>query len=143
MPVVKKTKSPVQRAWSARRTVWLLLKEPEELTSQKSDALDRVLKANPIIIRAYNLAQPFGRIVRQQYSKALEAWLKAATESEVAELRSFARNLKKDQAAVAAALSLPWSNGQVEGQINRLKLIKRQMYGRARFDLLRRRVLAT
>jgi transposase len=102
-----------------------------------------MLKANPIITHAYNLAQSFGRIVRQQYSKALEAWLKGATESGIIELRRFASSLKKDQAAIEAALSLPWSNGQVDGQINRLKLIKRPMYGRAHFDLLRRRVLAT
>jgi transposase len=139
----KKCKSPVPRFWSARRAVWLLLREPEELTSEQDKALGRMLKANPIILPAYNLAQSFGRIVRQQYSKALEAWLKGATESGILELRRFASSLKKDQEAIVAALSLPWSNGQVEGQINRLKLIKRQMYGRAHFDLLRRRVLAT
>jgi transposase len=142
MPVVK-TKPRTQRAWSARRAVWLLLKDPEELTAKQSEALDRMLRASPIIIRAYNLAQSFGRIVRQQCSKALEVWFKGVAESGIAELRSFANSLKKDKAAVVAALSLPWSNGQVEGQVNRLKLIKRQMYGRAGFDLLRRRVLAT
>ncbi len=57
------------------------------------------------------------------------------------ELRGFAKGLQADKAAVRAALSLEWSNGQVEGQINRLKLIKRQMYGRAKFDLLRQRFL--
>ena len=102
-----------------------------------------MLEANPMIVRAYNLGQAFGRIVRQRYSKALDAWLQGAKESGIAELRSLATSLKRDKAAVAAALSLPWSNGQVEGQINRLKLIKRQMYGRAKFELLRRRVLAT
>jgi len=143
MPVVIKAKTPVHRAWSARRAVWLLLKEPEELTSEHKDALDRMLKANPMIVRALNLGQSFGRIVRQRYSKALDAWLQGAKESGIAELRSLATSLKRDKAAVAAALSLPWSNGQVEGQINRLKLIKRQMYGRAKFELLRCRVLAT
>ena len=60
----------------------------------------------------------------------------------ITELRQFAKGLVQDQAAVQTALSLPWSSGQVEGQVNRLKLIKRQMYGRANFDLLRRRILA-
>ncbi len=58
-------------------------------------------------------------------------------------LKQFAKGIKQDLAAVTNALSLPWSNGQTEGQVNRLKLIKRQMYGRANFDLLRKRVLAT
>jgi transposase len=54
---------------------------------------------------------------------------------------SFAKGIKQDLIAVTNALTLPWSNGQTEGQVNRLKLIKRQMYGRANFDLLRKRVL--
>jgi transposase len=57
------------------------------------------------------------------------------------ELRAFGDSLQRDEAAVRAALRLEWSNGQVEGQVNRLKLIKRQMFGRAKFDLLRKRVL--
>ncbi len=61
--------------------------------------------------------------------------------SEIMELKNFTEGLQQDQAAVQAALLLPWSNGQVEGQINRLKLIKRQMYGRANLDLLRLKVL--
>ncbi len=72
----------------------------------------------------------------------MEPWLTAVIESKIPELNGFARSLSRDKDAVLAALSLPWSNGQVEGQVNRLKLIKRQMYGRAKFDLLRLRVLA-
>jgi transposase len=72
----------------------------------------------------------------------LNAWIDLASgEDAPADLRSFARGLTHDQAAVIAALTLPWNNGQVEGQVNRLKLIKRQMYGRANFDLLRARFL--
>jgi transposase len=61
--------------------------------------------------------------------------------SDVPELRSFATGLRRDWAAVRAGLELSWSNGQTEGQVNRLKLLKRQMFGRAGFDLLRRRLL--
>ena len=68
--------------------------------------------------------------------------VEAVTENQISELSSLAQSIGQDKAAVVAALSLPWSNGQVEGQVNRLKLIKRQMYGRAKFDLLRLRVLA-
>jgi hypothetical protein len=77
-------------------------------------------------------------IIRTRDATAWPAWLEAAERSPYA---PFARRLRRDQDAVAAALQLPWSNGMVEGQIHRLKLIKRQMYGRAGFDLLRLRVL--
>jgi transposase len=137
------TKSSVQRPWSAGYAVWLLIKAPEKLSDEEQATLDRMLQASPVVKRAYQFGQAFLRIVRQRYTKAFNPWLEALLESDLTELRAFARSLKKDQDAVWAALSLPWSNAQVEGQINRLKFIKRQMYGRAKFDLLRLRVLAT
>ena len=80
-------------------------------------------------------------MVRKRKAELLDIWLAYACTSPITEVRTFATHLKQDYDAVKAALSLPWSNGQVEGQIHRLKLIKRQMYGRAHFDLLRKRVL--
>ncbi len=71
----------------------------------------------------------------------LDAWLVEAGGCGVPTMETFAAGLKKDGDAIRAALATPWSNGQTEGQVNRLKLIKRQMYGQASFDLLRRRVL--
>ena len=71
----------------------------------------------------------------------LEVWLADASASGVRAMETFAAGLKNDVAAISAALTMPWSNGQTEGQVNRLKLIKRQMFGHASFDLLRRRVL--
>ena len=139
----KKSKSSLQRPWSARYAVWVLLKEPEQLGADKKAALERLLKASPEVARAYNFGHAFLRIVRQRFSKALEPWLEAMAESGLPPLQSLAASLGRDKAAVLAALELPWSNGQVEGHVNRLKLIKRQMYGRANFDLLRQRVLAT
>lgn len=68
-------------------------------------------------------------------------WLEDIAESGIDTLKRFGDSIKGDLAAVTSALCLPWSQGQVEGQVNRLKLIKRQMYGRAKFDLLRKRVL--
>ena len=70
-----------------------------------------------------------------------DEWLEDAGQSEFAKLRNFASGLRRDYQAVKAAFDSDWSNGQVEGQVNRLKTIKRQMYGRAKFDLLRARVL--
>ena len=139
----KPPKPIVQRPWSAGYAVWLLLKDPELLPTEKKAALERMLQASPDVQRAYNFAQAFGRIVRERLSKALTPWLEAVTQSGLAPLKTFATGLERDKTAVLAALSLPWNNGQTEGQVNRLKLIKRQMYGRAKFDLLRLRVLAT
>jgi transposase len=139
----KKRKPPVQRPWSARYAVWLMLKEPEQLAADKKAALARMLETSVEVARAYNFGQAFLRIVRQRLWKALDPWLEAVTNSGLSPLQSLAASLQRDKAAVLAGLSLPWSNGQTEGHVNRLKLIKRQMYGRAKFELLRRRVLAT
>jgi transposase len=87
------------------------------------------------------MAQEFRLIFAERCVELFDAWLDAAEQSKVAEFEGFARALRQDCQAVAAALTYEWSNGQVEGQINRLKLIKRQMYGRASFELLRQRVL--
>jgi transposase len=90
---------------------------------------------------AYELIQEFADMARERKGRSLEAWLTKATTSGITELRGLARGLVEDRAAVEAGLSLAWSNGQTEGQVNKLKLLKRQMYGRATFDRLRRRVL--
>lgn len=87
------------------------------------------------------LGLDFKRMVRERDAAALANWLEEAQTSDVRELRSFALGLRQDLAAVVAALGLEWSNGQTEGQVNRLKFLKRQMFGRANFDLLRARVL--
>jgi transposase len=131
-----------KRPWSARAVAWLLVKPPEKLKPNEKATVERVLQASDPVSRAYHFGQAFLRLVRQRYHKALSPWLTAALESDISDLRQFAKSLVQDQAAVQAALSLSWSNGQVEGQVNRLKLIKRQMYGRAKFDLLKLRFLA-
>jgi transposase len=135
-------KEAVTRPWSARYAAWLLLKPPEVLKPEKKAALERILDASPVLRPAYNFAQAFIRIIWNRYSKNLRPWLDAVRENQIPELTGFARSMEQDFDAVLAALMLPWSNGQVEGQVNRLKMIKRQMYGRAGFDLLRIRVMA-
>jgi transposase len=89
---------------------------------------------------ALNLAEELAGMFRQSITKPLADWLKEAEDSGISELRSFADGIRQDQAAVQAAITEPWSNGPVEGQVNRLKVIKRSMYGRAGFALLRARV---
>ena len=132
---------PFTRRLSPSQAAWLLVQPPADLTAAEQAALDQIQKTMAEVAAAYTLAQEFVRMVRERTAEALTGWIARAAASCVAELGSFAHGLQRDLAAVTAGLSLPWSNGQVEGQINRLKLIKRTMYGRASFDLLRKRVL--
>jgi len=129
-----------RRLPAARRLVWLLLNTPEDLTAD-DQALLKLLLEEPSIATIYPLAQQFLLLVRQRDLSALDRWLNDCLTSTVPELANFASGLQQDEAAVRAALTLPWSTGQVEGQITRLKYLKRQMYGRASFSLLRQRVL--
>jgi len=87
------------------------------------------------------LALTFRQLMQEHAVAAFPTWLEEAEQCAVVELRHFAVRLHQEYAAEAAALELPWSNGPVEEHVNRLKTIKRQMYGRANFDLLRARVL--
>jgi transposase len=88
---------------------------------------------------AIALAEEFAALVRARAPERLERWLARAQASTLPAFQDFAHSLKSDQAAVQAAVRLPWSTGPVEGQINRLKMLKRQMYGRTSLDLLNRR----
>ena len=90
---------------------------------------------------AYQLAQQFMAMIRKRTVNMLDTWLEASTNSQIVDLQNFATGIQQDYRAIRAALETEWSNGQTEGQVNRLKCLKRQMYGRAKFDLLRQRVL--
>lgn len=125
---------------SHKRLAWLLVKDPEQL-DEKEATLVRQLLQHPTVDKCYALGQQFTQMVRHQLPKKLPAWLKACPERGIPEFASFADGINSDRSAIRAALTLAWSNGQLEGQVNRLKLLKRQMYGRANFDLLRIRVL--
>jgi transposase len=121
----------------------LLVYRPEDLSEAQQMYVRQLCQADPAIAEAYALAQGFLRLVRLRKGDTLDACLAATRDSSVVALRRYADGLRTDLAAVRAGLTLPWSNGPVEGQIHRLKLLKRQMYGRAGFALLRRRVLQT
>lgn len=130
------------RAPSARRLSWLLLKEPDDLGESECAFVDVLYRLHPEVNRAASLARSFAEMMRERRGEKLDVWIEQARQSDVPrELGVFATGLKSDYDAVKAALTTEWSNGQVEGQVNRLKLLKRQMYGRAKFDLLRQRVL--
>ena len=98
----------------------------------------------PEVAAAAALARDVATMTRQSQGSLLDSWIQRAwDQAGPCELRVFATGLKSDYEAVKAALTTRWSNAQREGQVNRLKLIKRQMYGRAKLDLLRQRVLHT
>src|SRR6266567_4265712 len=130
-----------KRQVSARQASWVFVKPKEQLTADQQVLMERICQSHVDLQELYQLGQDFGLMVKQRQPKRLDPWLARAQKSASIELRGFASGIKRDYAAVKAALSLPWSQGQVEGQITRLKLLKRQMYGRARFELLRSRVL--
>ncbi len=117
------------------------MRKSEDLSEEEQKELTQIRQASPEIEAAYQLVQTFLQMVRDRSGQHLEEWLKAAETSRLPEFESFAAGFRQDYAAVLAGLTLIWNNGQTEGQITRLKLIKRSMYGRAKFDLLRLRVL--
>ena len=136
---------------SPKQLSWHLLREPDDLDAETAAAVARVLrdgKASKVV----DLGRRFCRIVQSRCGEmragcaavaAFDAWLGEARTCGVRVVEGFAASLAQDGAAVRAALCLPWSSGQAEGQVNRLKLLKRSMYGRAKLDLLRRRFILT
>ncbi len=120
---------------------WLLLRKPEELNAQDAVYRQALFRLSPRLSSLSALGQDFVRLIRERKSETLLPWLERAKGCPYEELQRFAQGLERELPAVQAALTQPWSTGQVEGQITRLKLLKRQMYGRANLDLLRLRVL--
>ena len=98
-------------------------------------------RLSPEVRRAQELALSYVEVIKERRVDALRGWLIEAGRSGVAEFVTFANGVTSDFQAVRAALEYEWSQGQVEGQVHRLKLVKRQMYGRGKLDLLRARVL--
>jgi len=127
--------------WSAKRASWLIVKKAPDLDPAQKEALQRMIESDPQVALAVDLARQFMTMVRHRKQDLLDPWLSTVKSSGIPTLISFANGLQRDLAAVRNALRYAWSQGQTEGQVNRLKFIKRSMYGRAKFDLLRKRVL--
>jgi len=121
-------------------TAWLQ-RPSSVLTEEQAQFVARLCEVSPDVKVVRELVLSFRQLMKERALAAFSPWLESAEQCPVVELRHFAVGLRQEYGAVAAALEFPWSNGPVEGQINRLKTIKRQMYGRANFDLLRARVL--
>ncbi len=132
---------PPPRPPSPKQVRWWLLLPPARRTARQHAYLDRLLSGTAALHLAADLAREFGPLLRDRDLAALAPWLTRAEARGLDELAACALSLRQDRAAVEAALASEWSNGQTEGQVTRLKLVKRQMYGRAKVDLLRRRVL--
>jgi transposase len=136
LPVVAE---PHQRLLTARQAAWLVVRHEEQRTTDDAKQLAQLRAQHVDVAEAINLAQDFAQLVRQQQPQELEPWLARAAKSAVGAFQRFAKGLRDDYDAIKAGVTLPWSNGPVEGQITRLKLLKRQMFGRASLALLERR----
>lgn len=119
----------------------IILRRPHERRDAEQHALVQVRTVHAELDHLVALSERYAAMIRHRQADRFTAWITDAQAGEVQEIRQFARNLRNDEAAIRAALIYEHSNGQVEGQVHRLKLIKRAMYGRAKFDLLRQRVL--
>jgi len=133
---------PAVTRMTPRRATWLLLARADQLTLNHQQQAQRLIQLHPDIAHIAAHAKAFARLLRERTLEAFDTWLEQARQSSVRELRTFAQGVRRDYSAVKAAISLPWSNGMVEGNVNRIKFVKRQMFGRARFELLRIRVLS-
>jgi transposase len=119
---------------------WMLTR-PGTLTLEAQEQLDRITQMDGTLAQARELTHGFLDLIRHHNSEGLDSWLKDVRASSVRQFLPFARSVERDKAAILAGLTLPYSTGPVEGHINRLKLIKRQAYGRAGLSYLQHRFL--
>lgn len=132
---------PAPRPPSARQLSFEWVRRPERRKPPEQARLDAIRGCSVELAEALDLADGFADLVRKQSTGTLSEWLTRGEASPEPALRRFAGGIRSDEASVQAAVTQRWSNGPVEGHVNRLKTIKRQMYGRAGFVLLRARVL--
>jgi transposase len=131
----------VARRLSSTRAAFLCVRKPEKLDEKQRKSIEQVRKAHPDLEMAYQLGQGFVMMLAERRDRDLDSWLTQAEHSGLPEFKKMAKGIRLDYVAVKAAFSSEWSQGQVEAQVNCLKLQKRLVFGRANFDLLRLRVL--
>jgi len=132
---------PLCQPLTPRRASWLVLRRETKRTEVEAQQLTQLHAQEPEVAEAIDLAQDFTQMVRQRQPESLDPWLQRVSTSTVEALQRFAKGLYEDYDAIKAGVTLPWSSSPVEGHINRLKMLKRQMFGRAHLDLLRCRCL--
>ena len=128
-------------AYTARQTLWLLLRPVAALAPDEQAYLARLARVCPLVTLAQALVQDFRTLLREHDVDGLYAWLHGTQACPIPELCRVATGMWLDRQAIEAAVTMEWSNGHVEGQVNRLKVLKRSMYGRAKLDLLRQHLL--
>ena len=126
---------------TVHRATWLILRREENRDDEDERIIEQLMTQSPALAKAIELSQDFAQLIRERTPEQFDGWLSSALSSQLTSLVGFAQGLWEDYDAVKAAMTLEWSNGPVEGQINRLKMLKRQMYGRASLELLSRRFL--
>jgi transposase len=147
VPTRKRGSSSVMRqpnpllALSPQQATWLFFRKEEELKIEEQETLRQLRQASPNVETTYQVVNAFLHMVRERTGERLDNWLEAVQASHLEAFQTFVTGVQRDKDAVLAGLTLPWSNGPLEGNVNRLKLIKRSMYGRAEIDLLKHRVL--
>jgi transposase len=129
------------RGFSARQLAWLLLLPLEKLSTDDHKVLTALQTAIPDVTKARELAENFKALIDSREARQLETWFVQMKTSNLPDLVSFAKALEREQKPLEAMITTSFSNGRAEGHVNRLKFIKRQGYGRAGFELLRKRVL--
>jgi transposase len=133
---------PTVGTLTPRKAAWLVLRRPENLTDEDRAVVAQLEQLTPALTEAIGLAQEFTHHLRARRPEFLADWIARAAGSSLSAVRQLAKSFRRDAAAITAGLSLPWSTGPVEGHINRLKMVKRQMFGRAKVDLLASRLLS-
>ena len=132
---------PDARPLTPRSAIWLVLQRPDQREDATIERIAKLREVHTELDAAITLTESFAALIRTRNPAALDPWLDQATASLLQPFHSFATSLRRDYNAVRAGVELEWSTGPVEGAINRLKMIKRTMFGRAGFPLLQRRVL--
>ncbi|HEY5865682.1 MAG TPA: transposase, partial [Candidatus Tectomicrobia bacterium] len=132
---------PTAPLLTVRRAAALILKREENRDVEDTQQIAQLQAQHGELAEAIALTQDFAQLVRQRQPEQLDIWLERATQSALTAFQRFAKSLREDYAAVKAGVTLRWSTGPVEGHITRLKMLKRQMFGRAGVDLVRQRVL--
>ena len=132
---------PKKSLMTVRQAVWLILRHSINQNEDENEAIELLKKQHRDLNTGISLAMDFADLVRRRQPDKLVEWLEKAESSKIRAITGFASKLKDDLDAVRNGVTYQWSNGQVEGQVNRLKMLKRQMYGRASHELLKRRFL--
>jgi transposase len=139
----RNAKSPQQAGsfFKPSNAAMLFLTPENKLNETQKELIDNLCKSSSSLERALLLAREFRNLMENKLGDQLRGWIENVLHSGISEIATFANGLLRDYQSIENAISLSWSNGPVEGNVNKLKTIKRQMYGRASFELLRKRLV--